>query len=620
MFLAPRRIGFLRIRKFLGDAAAVAVSFAAALELRFDFSPPAPYARDFLLALPIIVTLFLISNTLLGIYSGKWKTASFDEIWGIARADLIATIAIIIGVYAIPEARTHFPASVAIIGGALTLLVSLTIRLIYRAANEAQTKASDQSSKRVLLVGAGDAGEIVAQDMRKHPDYGYIPVAFVDDHPLKKNLVLRGTQVAGTRTDIPELVKTMDIDEIFITVPSARGADIRDIVGICETTEAKIKIIPGIMDTICGKLGVASVRELELEDLLGREQVKIDMASVTSQITDKRVLVTGAGGSIGSELCRQLIALGPQQLILLDNDETALFDLQHVLANISPKSETVVADIRDSRRILSVFEKYRPQVVFHSAAMKHVPMMECHPCEAVKNNVMGTLNVAEAALASGCDRFMLISTDKAVDPSNVMGATKRLAELLMKKFNTESSCMMGAVRFGNVLGSRGSVVPTFKNQIERGGPVLVTDPEVTRFFMTVNEAVQLVIQSAAFLKGGEVFVLDMGEPIKILELAEKMIAMMGKGKEIPIHFTGLRPGEKLEEALFYETETLLPTHHPKIHLAKEGHNGLSGLNSGIETLIAYALEEKGEEARSILLDLVASSNSSSIDRELREDR
>ncbi len=604
-------MSFLRFRKLLGDAAAIIFSFGIALELRFDFSPPPQNRTGFFIALPFAIGLFLLANALFGIYSGKWKTASFEEIWGIARADLAATLIAVAAVLAIPDARTYFPVSVAVIGGALSLIISLALRLIYRSAGEAQTKSSDQPSKRVLLVGAGDAGEIVAQDMRRHPEYGYIPVAFVDDHPLKKNLVLRGTQVAGTRADIPELVKTLDIDEIFITIPSARGTDIRDIVGICETTDAKIKIIPGIMDTICGgKLGVASVRELELEDLLGREPVHIDIASVTSQITDRRVLVTGAGGSIGSELSRQLIALGPQQLILLDNDETALFDLQLVLGDASSKSETVVADIRDSRRITSVFERYRPHVVFHSAAMKHVPMMECHPCEAVKNNVMGTLNVAEAALTYGCARFMLISTDKAVDPSNVMGATKRLAELLMKKLNNDSSCMLGAVRFGNVLGSRGSVVPTFKAQIERGGPVLVTDPEVTRFFMTVNEAVQLVIQSAAFLKGGEVFVLDMGEPIKILELAEKMISMMGKGREIPIHFTGLRPGEKLEEALFYETETLLPTQHPKIHLAREGHNGLDGLNSGIETLIAYALEEKEDEARNILLDLVSTANGS----------
>ncbi len=600
----------MKLRKLISDIVACVLSFSLALELRFDFAPPVQNRTGFFKALPIAVGLFIISNALLGIYSGKWKTSSFEEIWGIARADLAGTTILATLVLAIPSIREMLPISVALMGGILTLLFSLTIRLIYRAANEVRSRTIGREDKRVLLVGAGNAGEIIAQDMRRHPEYGYTPVAFVDDHPLKKNLVLRGVQVSGTRRDIPDLVKNLDIDEIFITIPSARGTDIRDIVGICETTDAKIKIIPGIMETIVGKIGVASARELELEDLLGREPVNIDVASVTSQITDKCVLVTGAGGSIGSELSRQILALGPRKLVLLDNDETALFDLQHVLAHIDSKSETVVADIRDARRISTVFNRYRPNIVFHSAAMKHVPMMECHPCEAVKNNVMGTLNVAEAALASGCSRFLLISTDKAVDPSNVMGATKRLAELLMKKFNAENTCIMGAVRFGNVLGSRGSVVPTFKAQIERGGPVLVTDPEVTRYFMTVNEAVSLVIQSAAFLNGGEIFVLDMGEPIKILELAEKMIAMMAKGKDIPIHFTGLRPGEKLEEALFYETETLLKTAHPKIHLAKESHNGLDGLNTGIETLIAYALEEKEEQARSILLDLVSTVNGS----------
>ena len=593
-----------RAIKLAADALAIAASFVIALELRFDFAPSTQDLHGFGVGLPLAIFLFLLLNALFGIYSGKWKMASFDEIWGIARAGIIATIALYLSVLIIPNGRTYLPSSVALIGGAISLLVLAAERLIYRLAIEARKRPLSGAGKRVLLVGAGDAGEMVAQDMLRHPEYGYTPAAFVDDNPTKKNLVLRGIQVYGTRSDIPQIVKSLGVEEIFITIPSARGPDIREIVGICESSDVKVKIVPGIIETICEKLGVASVRELEVEDLLGREPVKIDLPSIAERVTNKVVLVTGAAGSIGAEISRQLIRLGPQLLVLLDHDETALFEIGNELAIKYSRFEIVVGDIRERERIKAVFRKYKPDMVFHSAAMKHVPLMQEHPCEAVKSNILGTLNVAEAAVNSKCKRFVLISTDKAVNPSNIMGATKRVAELLIKKLNTENGTVFGAVRFGNVLGSRGSVVPTFEQQIKRGGPVLVTDPEATRFFMTIGEAAQLVIQASAFVTGGEIFILDMGEPVRIFELAEKMIAITGKSKDIPIHFTGLRPGEKLDEVLTYENETLLPTSHPKISLAKEEHNGFEDLNSGIELLAAYALEEQDEGVRDLLMDLV----------------
>jgi FlaA1/EpsC-like NDP-sugar epimerase len=343
---------------------------------------------------------------------------------------------------------------------------------------------------------------------------------------------------------------------------------------------------------------------LRVEDLLGRESVEIDLDQVSGYLCGKVVLVTGAGGSIGSELSREILRFQPARLVLLDNDETALFNLQLDLPAIGEQFETVVADIREEQRIKSIFERYRPDIVFHSAALKHVPMMELHPCEAVKNNVMGTLNLANAAAEFDCERFLLISTDKAVQPSNAMGATKRLSELLMKRYNARSRTNFGAVRFGNVLGSRGSVVPTFETQIKNGGPVLVTDPEITRYFMTINEAAQLVVQAGAYLHDGELFILDMGEPIKILELAKKMIAILGNGKPIDIQITGLRPGEKIYEELTYQYEQLSATVHPKI-AAVQAHNGIpEELYSGIGMLIDFAMEEREEESRELLMDLV----------------
>jgi len=600
------------------DTVAIAAAFYIALALRFEFAPPLWRVARFTLALPIVILVFLGSFVLLGIYSRKWKFASLDEVCAIVTATGFATV-VIFGCLALAGSlRAYVPVSIALSGTAISLLILSAMRLSGRLIFETRAQGASDAGTRVLLVGAGEAGEIIARDMLRNPECGYAPIAFVDDNPLKGKLVLQGVPVSGRRGDIPDIVDNLGIEEIFITIPSAGGQDMREIVDICSATDARVKILPGITAILKGDPGISAVRELRVEDLLGRESVEIDLELVSGYLSGKVVLVTGAAGSIGSELSRQILRFNPERLVLLDNDESALFNLQFDLEDIGEQFEMVVADIREERRIKSVFARYRPAIVFHSAALKHVPMMESHPCEAVKNNVMGTLNLANAAAEFECERFLLISTDKAVQPSNTMGATKRLSELIMKKYNATSKTNFGAVRFGNVLGSRGSVVPTFETQINNGGPVLVTDPEITRYFMTINEAATLVIQAGAYLHDGELFILDMGEPIRILELAKKMIAIMGNGRPIDIRFTGLRPGEKMHEELAYRHEQLLATVHPKIATIKD-HNGIpEELYSGIGMLVDFAREEREEESQDLLMDLVGMANDVSDDDMYKE--
>ena len=590
------------------DVVAITAAFLLALVLRFEFAPTLGRLAHFTLALPFIAIVFLISFVLIGIYSGKWKFASFDEMWAIVRATVVAAVVISACVLLIPRLREFVPVSVALSGAAIAILTLSATRAGLRLILEMRDRRMNEGGNKVLLVGAGEAGEIIARDMLRNPMCGYIPTAFVDDNPFKSNLVLQGVPVWGSRADIPDIVSKLGIDEIFITMPSARGQDIREIVYISSTTDAGVKILPAITTILQDNPGLSSVRELQVEDLLGREPVGINLDLVCGYLRGKVVLVTGAAGSIGSELSREILRFDPARLVVLDNDETALYNLQFDLLEIGEQFETVVADIREEERVKSVFERYRPDIVFHSAALKHVPMMESHPCEAVKNNVMGTLNLANAAADFDCERFLLISTDKAVQPLNTMGATKRLSELIMKGYNIKTMTAFGAVRFGNVLGSRGSVVPTFEAQIKKGGPVLVTDPDVRRYFMTVNEAANLVIQTGAYLHYGELFVLDMGEPIKILDLAKKMIAMLGDGKPIDIKFTGLRPGEKAHEELVYRHEQLGATVHPKISTIKDDSSFPEELYFGIDLLINYAREEREEATREMLMDLILLAN------------
>lgn len=582
------------------DIALIVISYFAAFAFRFELTIPESYLNSFLLVLPAVVLLYIISNAVRGIYSNRWKYASFDELLHLVSSVIIGIGILTLLMMFVPGGRKLMPVSVAVTGGVITLFSMAFSRLQYRLMNERRILRSSKARHRVLLIGAGDAGETIARDMLRHPEYDYLPVGFIDDDPAKSKLMIKNIPVLGKSSDIADVVEKQKIDEIFITMPSIAGGQLRKILGRCEEADVEIKILPSIYTAMTGDIGVSSVRELRLEDLLGRDPVETDIESISAYVKDKAVLVTGAGGSIGSELSRQLCRLGPKSLLLLDKDETHLFDLDMELVKETDKcpTEVIVADIRDAARLESIFKKYHPQILFHSAALKHVPMMQAHPSEAIKSNVMGTRNLARLSSKYKLERFILISTDKAVHPANVMGATKRLAEYIMQYYNRNSETDYTAVRFGNVLGSRGSVVPIFQKQIEEGGPVQVTHPEMARYFMTIPEAARLVIQAGAYTEGGDTFILDMGEPVKIIDLAEKMIRLLGKGRKIEIQVNGLRPGEKLSERLLYNAEEMRSTEHPKISKAVHELPMPEDFELKLEALIRAArMDDDGEILR-----------------------
>jgi len=426
--------------------------------------------------------------------------------------------------------------------------------------------------KRLMIIGGGEAGSVIVKELKQSAYSEGRAVAIIDDDKTKLGMKLHGVPIVGDRRDIVRVAKEMKIDEIIIAIPSAPKKEINEIYSECSKTDCKVRILPSIYRLIDGSVSIKMVRDVKIEDLLGRESVKVNLEEIASYLKDKVALVTGGGGSIGSELCRQIANFLPKQLVILDFYENSLYDIQNELKFKHPELnlKCVIGNIREKSRLENVFAEYRPDVVFHAAAHKHVPLMEDNPVEAIKNNVFGTLNMVECADKYNTSRFILISTDKAVNPTSVMGATKRIAEMIIQAAAKSSKTKFAAVRFGNVLGSNGSVIPLFKKQIEQGGPVTVTHPEMTRYFMTIPEAVQLVIQAGAMAEGGEIFVLDMGEPVNIYELARNLIKLSGykPDEDIKIVFTGLRPGEKMHEELFMKEEILTATKHDKIFIAK----------------------------------------------------
>ena len=469
------------------------------------------------------------------------------------------------------------------------------------------TKNTDIS--RVLIIGAGCAGEMVVKELEKNPQLNKKAVAIIDDDITRIGDQVSGVDIVGTRNSILKIVKLYKIDEIIFSIANISKKGKKEIIDICKNTNCKIKTIPGIYEIIDGKVDIKQVRDVEIEDLLGREPIEVDFNLMGSYIQDSTILVTGAGGSIGSELCRQIANIRPKKLIMLDNYENNLYSIQQELIRKygdSIKMIAVVASIREQKRIEKIFDKYRPEVVFHAAAHKHVPLMENSPGEAIKNNIFGTLNVAMLSSKYNVKRFLLISTDKAVNPTNVMGATKRAAEMIIQSLNEESKTEFVAVRFGNVLGSNGSVIPLFKKQIEEGGPVTVTHPNIIRYFMTIEEAVGLVIQAGGMAKGGEIFVLDMGEPVKILDLAKNLIRLSGfePDVDIKIVFTGLRPGEKLYEELLMSEEGLLDTKHKKIFIGRPIDFDKNDLQKYLIELRNIVLEEDDELMEQAMKNLV----------------
>lgn len=515
-----------------------------------------------------ILVIFSLSK----LYHRVWAYASINELLIIVRSVTLGGLAFLLlaHFFNTPHSKAMFVSvwtySILFIGGS---------RVVWRLYVERQCKRKNTNShahKKILIYGAGSAGALVAKEYYNHYDGNQPVIGFIDDNVNKHYLSIYGLPVLGGRESIPSIVSKYDIDEIIIAMPSVSGQVIRDIIEFCKESVITVKILPGVYQFLDGNVSISKIRPVEIEDLLGRESVHVDLGQISQYIKGKVVLVTGAGGSIGSELCRQIAQMDPTKLILLGHGENSIHKIWLELRDKYPllPLEVEIADVRDRFKLQITFDRHRPQVVFHAAAHKHVPLMEMHPDEAVKTNIFGTRNVAQMADLVGCERFVLISTDKAVNPSSVMGATKRVAELIIQNLFVGSKTKFAAVRFGNVLGSRGSVVPIFKEQIAKGGPVTVTHPDMTRYFMTIPEAVQLVIQAGALAEGGEIFLLDMGEPVKIIDLAANLIRLSGfePGKDIEIKFTGIRPGEKLFEELLTNEEGIGSTKHKRIFMAK----------------------------------------------------
>ncbi|WP_202079420.1 nucleoside-diphosphate sugar epimerase/dehydratase [Caldalkalibacillus salinus] len=555
------------------DLLLVSLAILYAYLLRFDFKIPEQYISQ----IPYIIVSFglivIVSNYCFGIYKRMWRYASIGELISLFKVAGISTGAffILYTGYKFLVDPVVIPRSIFLISFGLLILLVGGSRLAWRMWRDSYIKIQPHH-RRALIVGAGNAGTFVARELKHNPGGSFYPIAFVDDDDTKHHLEVMGLPVLGSRKDIPNIVKNYDIDDIIIAIPSAKRKEVRKIFDIGKETSAKVKILPKVADLIEGKVSIQKIRDVKVEDLLGRDPVQVDLEGIMGYVTAKRVLVTGAGGSIGSELCRQVSQFNPELLILLGHGENSIYQIEMELRRTYPHLDIlpIIADVQDKDRIDEVYKTLQPEVVFHAAAHKHVPLMERNPVEAVKNNIIGTKNVAECASKYGTERFVLISTDKAVNPTSVMGATKRVAELIVESLNETSFTKFTAVRFGNVLGSRGSVIPLFKRQIEQGGPVSVTHPEMVRYFMTIPEAVQLVIQAGALTKGGEVFILDMGEPVKILDLAQDLIRLSGftPDEDIKIKFSGIRPGEKLYEEILTKEEGATSTKHDRIFIGK----------------------------------------------------
>lgn len=473
-----------------------------------------------------------------------------------------------------------------------TIMVLAGLRMFIRLYHEEFFSDRQTTRRRILIVGAGNAGEALLRELMRRKDSAYRVIGFVDDDPVKHRMQIHGVTVLGSVDQLPQICRRYNVDEIAIAMPSASPRQLRHVVQMCQGTKLRFSTVPSVTDIVSGKLQVSQIRDVDINDLLGREVVQLDLEKIKAFLHDKVILVTGAGGSIGSEMCRQVCTFGPRRLLLLEQAENPLFFIERELRKQYPDAalEGIICDITDRVRVNQIFEQYRPEVVIHAAAHKHVPLMELNPGEAIKNNVAGTRNLADASDAFGAEHFVMISTDKAVNPTSIMGSSKRIAEMYVQDFNRTSRTRFMTVRFGNVLGSNGSVVPIFKQQIAAGGPVTVTHPEMRRYFMTIPEASQLVLQAAAMGQGGEIFVLDMGEPVRIVDLARELITLSGfrPEEDIEIRFTGLRPGEKLFEELSIEGEDMLPTTHPKIAVWKNIPKDRDFLRSHIDELLEVA--------------------------------
>jgi FlaA1/EpsC-like NDP-sugar epimerase len=605
-FLYENRFWLIAANKVL----IIVGAFFLAFLVRFDLTVPAVYWPKIFLLLPALLLIKLVVFWRIGLFAGWWRYVSMPDLVLIFKGNLLASL-VFVGYAVFMQHLEQVPRSVLVLDGFFCFMLMGGVRFATRAYRESYRPLAvglDQRRTRVLVVGAGEAGQAIVREVRSNPRLNIKVIGFVDDDPLKQKGMFQGLKVLGRQADLENVVIANSIDEIVIAIPSATGIQIRAIVERCHRAEVKFKILPGVGDLINGRVSVQQLRDVDLDDLLGRAPIALDVAQIRSYIQGKRVLVTGAGGSIGSEICRQVASFQPGKLVLFENGETPLFQIEQELIGKFPEIPLVpiIGDVRNRSRVDAIFDEQLPQVVFHAAAYKHVPMMEANPAEAVNNNIQGTRLVADAAHAFGVETFVMISTDKAVRPTNIMGATKRVAELYVQSLAPISKTRFVTTRFGNVLGSNGSVIPTFREQIRRGGPVTVTHPEVTRYFMTIPEATQLVLQAGSMGQGGEIYLFDMGEPVRIVKLAEELIRLCGLRpyEDIGIVFTGLRPGEKLYEELLLSGEGVLPTHHKKICVAGSVTSPRNLLLAQLEPLVAAAKDLDVAELRRSLQRIV----------------
>ena len=576
---------FFRIWHVLIDYILIVAVYISVFGFRFEWIIPAQHLKQFWQFLPFIPFIRLICNYIFGMYQHLWQYFGIREMIGIIKSATAGSIIFILIVYLTGNAS--FPRSIFLFEWALIVIALGGVRFSRRFSQEI-TRIKNKQMSRTLIIGAGDAGEMLVREMLRHPENGLLPVGFIDDNKSKWRARIHGIKVFGSREKIPEIVSGYEIDVIVLSIPSAQPKVLRELVDICTKTNAKIQIVPAIHEIIDGTVSISHVRQLKLEDLLGREPIVINDEEVAKLIADKNIMVTGAGGSIGSELCRQLAYYKPSMLYLVGHGENSIYKISNELSLKFPELKIIkiIVDIRHEIHLDSIFKEYQPRIIFHTAAHKHLPLMEENIKESISNNVIGTYILTKLAHKYNIERFVNISTDKAVNPVSIMGMTKRLAELIIQNQKSKNITKFMTVRFGNVIGSRGSVIPLFEDQIRKGGPVTVTHPDMTRYFMTIPEAVQLVLQASILGNGSETFILDMGDPVNILELAKNMVRLSGfSEEEISIVFTGVRNGEKIHEELIEPSQAHQSTKYAKIFVCQSCEVDLSALEQDIQNLL-----------------------------------
>ncbi len=580
-----------RILVFIFDLVLISMSLCLAFLLRFDFSIPQPEINLFWECLMVVLVVKPLVFIAIGFYQNLWNYASVQDAIEIFKGVSFASILTAFAVLFLRQ-FTPVPRSIFLLDWFLLFAFLSASRLIWRVYRESYRFGSSCEGPRTLIIGAGEAGSLLLKEIRRQMHSSYNIVGFVDDDPEKKGMKLHGVPVLGYTKNLRAIIRLNEIEDVIIAIPSADNRTIRTLVDSCRNAKVTFKTLPSIGELIDGTLTISQIKNVEIEDLLGRDPVVLDREMIGKYLSGKRVLVTGAAGSIGSEICRQIAQFRPEKIILLEQAETPLYEIEKELTASFPdlRIMPMIADVRDREKVMAAFEEFSPEVVFHAAAYKHVPMMEYNPAQAVLNNVFGSKNVADAAHRFKVKNFVMISTDKAVNPTNVMGATKRAAEIYVQALSLASSTKFTTVRFGNVLGSNGSVIPLFKEQIANGGPVTVTDKRIIRYFMTIPEATQLVLQAGNIGSGSEILVLDMGEPVRIVDLAEELIRLSGLTpyEDIDIVFTGLRPGEKLFEELLLDGEGIMPTSHHKIKVLAPVEIALDPVMKKLEVLYATA--------------------------------